>query len=203
MVNRHTSLTRALSLSLILVSYSGGLAQDKTQPKIKNFGSSLKRIKWDPEKKAAVEVNPKPDTKGSSDDVEVVKVETSLVSNAVMVVDAKGDFVSSLTDQDFVVTEDGQPQQVGMFSMGDDIKVPRSIVLIIDYSGSQLPYIKTSVAAAKALVDKLPPSDSMAIVTDDVELIQDFTKDKHKLKSKLDSLLNRVVPSIVKPSIMA
>jgi hypothetical protein len=29
----------------------------------------------------------------------------------------------------------------------------------------------------------------MAIVTDDVELIQDFTKDKHKLKSKLDSLL--------------
>jgi VWFA-related protein len=41
----------------------------------------------------------------------------------------------------------------------------------------------------------------MAIVTDDVELIQDFTKDKHKLKSKLDSLLSRVSPNGVSPSI--
>lgn len=53
------------------------------------------------------------------------------------------------------------------------INVPRTIVLIIDYSGSQLPFIKNSVAAAKVLVDKLGPKDLMAIVTDDVELLLD------------------------------
>ena len=61
-------------------------------------------------------------------------------------------------------------------------------MLIIDYSGSQLPYLKRSIEAAKLLVDKLRPNDLMAIVTDDVELIADYTNDKKKLKSKLDSL---------------
>jgi VWFA-related protein len=61
-------------------------------------------------------------------------------------------------------------------------------VLIIDYSGSQLPYIQNSVAAAKTLVDKLGPQDRMAIVTDDVSLLVDFTKDKARLKSNLDTL---------------
>ena len=62
-------------------------------------------------------------------------------------------------------------------------------MLIIDYSSSQFPFIETSIAAAKALVDKLPSSDSMATVTDDVEVIQDFTRDKQKLKSKLDLIV--------------
>jgi VWFA-related protein len=79
-----------------------------------------------------------------------------------------------------------------MLARGDDLKVARSIVLIIDYSISQFPFIETSIAAAKVLVDKLPPSDSLAIVTDDVEVIQDFTRDKEKLKSKLDSLLGAI-----------
>jgi hypothetical protein len=52
-----------------------------------------------------------------------------------------------------------------------------------------LPYLDNSVKAAKLLVDKLGPKDMMAIVTDDVELIQEFTTDKKKLKEKLDKLV--------------
>jgi VWFA-related protein len=63
--------------------------------------------------------------------------------------------------------------------------------LIIDYSGSQLPYIRRSIDAAKVLVDKLLPLDVMAIVTDDVDLLVDFTNDKEKLKQKLESLYER------------
>jgi len=44
--------------------------------------------------------------------------------------------------------------------------VPRSIILIIDYSPSQFAYIKDSIEAAKVLVDKLKPRDRMAVVTD-------------------------------------
>src|SRR5262249_8979790 len=56
---------------------------------------------------------------------------------------------------------------------------------------SQQPYLKNSVNAARVLVDKLGPKDLMAIVTDDVEMIQDFTSDKKKLKGKLDVLMER------------
>lgn len=73
-------------------------------------------------------------------------------------------------------------------SLGDGSTVPRSIVLIIDYSGSQAPFIENSVAAARTLVDKLKPNDRMAIVTDDVALLAPFTQDKKKLKAGLDSL---------------
>jgi VWFA-related protein len=96
-----------------------------------------------------------------------------------------------LKAQDFTLSEDGKPQQLGMFSLGDNAVVPRSIVLIIDYSTSQFPFINTSIAAAKLLVDKIAPIDRMAIVTDDVELLQDFTTDKKTLKDRLESLRRR------------
>jgi VWFA-related protein len=44
------------------------------------------------------------------------------------------------------------------------------------------------VEAAKVLVDKLGPQDRMALVTDDVKLLVDFTQDKALLKKSLDSL---------------
>src|SRR6185369_1393616 len=66
--------------------------------------------------------------------------------------------------------------------------LPRSIVLIFDRSDSQLAYIEASVEAAKKLVNKLAPTDEMAIVTDDIQLTIGFTKDKKKLKQTLDSL---------------
>jgi VWFA-related protein len=194
--NRLTSYcSRITSLALLFAVCISTMAQEKERPKLKDFGSSLKRIKWDEATKSAVDVKSKSTATAASEDIDVVKVETSLVSNDVLVLDARGNFVSGLTEKDFSVAEDGTPQQVGMFSLGENAKVPRSIVLIIDYSGSQFPFISTSVTAAKMLVDKLAPLDSMAIVTDDVELIQDFTKDKNKLKSKLDSLLKKVIPN--------
>ena len=166
--------------------------QARERPKLKDFGNSLDRLKWDEKKRASVETRPRKEQKrGQEDEEEVVRVETSLVVCDVLVLDPKGFAVRGLTREDFLVTEDGRPQEVGTFSLGDDARVPRSIVLIIDYSGSQLPYIKMSVEAAKTLVDKLGPRDLMAIVTDDVELLADFTADKEKLKKRLDVLTQR------------
>ena len=172
-----------------------GQAAARERPKLKDFGNSLDRLKWDEKKRASVETKPrkgKEQKRGQEEeDVEVVRVETSLVVCDVLVLDPKGRAVAGLTREDFIVTEDGQPQEVGTFSLGDDARVPRSIVLVIDYSGSQLPFIKMSVEAAKTLVDKLGPRDLMAVVTDDVELFVDFTADKEKLKKRLDVLTQR------------
>jgi VWFA-related protein len=185
----------AISLSVALFS-SFTFAQSATRekPKLKNFGSSLKRLKWDTERNAAVETKRKEDKAKGSEEEDVVRVETSLVVCDVLVLDQRGQSVAGLTQNDFVVTEEGKPQQVGMFSLGDDAKVPRSIVLIIDYSSSQFPFIHTSVQAAKTLIDKLNPRDTMAIVTDEVELLADFTSDKSTLKATLDSLERKSAP---------
>ena len=187
-----SGVTAILSLTLLTVS----VAQTPPRKKkpIKDFGSSLKRLKWDPEKNATAEIAP-PGNKGSElSEGDVIRTDTSLVTAELLVLDERGSNVTGLTADDFVIAENGESQKVGHFVKGDSIDVPRSIVLIIDYSGSQSAFIKNSIAAAKVLVDKLGPKDLMAIVTDDVELLLDFTNDKDQLKAKLDSLLADAKP---------
>jgi VWFA-related protein len=161
-------------------------AQEKQ--KREEFGSSLKRLKWDEREQRAVETK-KGDER--SDSETVIRVETSLAVFEILAFDKKGRAVPGLSKSDFIVTEDGAPQEVATLSPGDGSTVPRSIILIIDYSVSQLPFIESSVAAAKSLVDRLKPNDRMAIVTDDVALLAPFTRDKLKLKDVLDSLRRR------------
>ena len=194
-LKRCSPLVRAL----LAIGFSAStiLAQSpppREKPKLKDFGKSLKRLKWDPQLNAAIETKPPHKDASAGDPTDVVKIETSLVASDVLVLDQRGQPVTGLTANDFVITEDGKPQKVGMLSLGDNAAVPRSIVLIIDYSPSQFPYIQTSSAAARTLVDKLAPLDRMAIVTDDVELLVDFTDDKKKLKDALNSLVKRVNP---------
>ncbi|HMG74456.1 MAG TPA: VWA domain-containing protein [Pyrinomonadaceae bacterium] len=170
-------------------------AQDppREKPRLKDFGSSLKRLKWDQKQSAAVEDKRREVIANKSAADDVVRVETSLVVSDVLVLDQHGRPVQGLTRKDFVITEDGKPQQIGMLSLGDDAKVPRSIVLIIDYSCSQLPFLDSSIEAAKTLVAGLGPLDRMAVVTDDIELLVGFTTDKNKLKKKLDEVKRRTV----------
>lgn len=178
-----------LVLSLALVSSSFGQAPSlKPSPtaspeKRKKFGSSLKRYN---EKKG--DWSPEAPQKSDDLDDEVIRIKTDLVVNDLLVVNQKGNPVLGLEQSDFLVTEDGVPQKISMFSFGENATIPRSIVLIIDYSSSQKPFIKNSIAAAKILVDKLASQDRMAIVTDDVELLVDFTNDKALLKKELDNL---------------
>lgn len=161
-------------------------AQEKQ--KREEFGSSLKRLRWDEREQRAVETR-KGDGRADSDTV--IRVETSLAVFEILAFDKKGLAVPGLSKSDFIVTEDGAPQEVASLSPGDGSTVPRSVILIIDYSVSQLPFIESSVAAAKDLVDRLKPNDRMAIVTDDVALLAPFTRDKLKLKDGLDSLRKR------------
>ena len=182
-----------------LCSWAVAQSPPPEKPKLKDFGSSVRKLKWDPKLNATVETNPAEGRARRSEEDDVVRIETSLVVCDVSVLDQQGHAVQGLTPADFVVTEDGKPQPVGSFSLGDNSNIPRSIVLLIDYSPSQLPFINTSIAAAKTLVDKLGPLDRMAIVTDDVELLLDFTPDKRKLKDNLELLRKRAT---AKPNLL-
>ena len=120
---------------------------------------------------------------------EEIRVDTVLVAADVMVIDKKERPVRNLTAANFRIFEDDILQEIAVFAKGNESSsVPRSIVLVIDHSGSQLPYIENSIEAAKTLVDQLGPADRLAIVTDDVEVLVNFTTDKELLKSKLHEL---------------
>lgn len=191
------SLIRALFILLVGLGCAFGTPPAvgqgaRERPKLKDFGDSLERLKWDDKRRVTVETKPrkgKEQERGEED--EVVRVETSLVVCDLLVLDKQGHAIPGLGREDFLISEDGRPQEVGTFALGDNVNVPRSIVLVIDYSGSQLPYIRMSVEAAKTLVERLGPRDLMAIVTDDVDLLADFTGDKSRLKKRLDVLLER------------
>lgn len=188
-----SSLLLALILwigSAFLYPSALGQSTNREKPKLKNFGSSVKKLKWDPRANSATEVDPNAKPSDTNDD-DIVRIDTTLVAWDVLVVDKQGRTVRGLSANDFLITEDDKPQQVGHFLHGDNKSLPRSIVLIIDYSGSQFPYIKNSVESAKVLIDKLGPLDRLAIVTDDVEMLTDFTNDKKELKKKLDMLVER------------
>jgi VWFA-related protein len=174
-------------LSLASLLFAQSPAREK--PRLEDFGSSLKKLKWDPQKNEAV-VSGQTNRNGSPDD-DVVRIETTLVICDVLVTDQQGRPVRNLKATDFAISEDNVPQEVGHFVLGDNADLARSIVLIIDYSRSQFPYIADSIEAAKIFVDKLGPYDRMAIVTDDVELLVGFTNDKRELKKGLDSLIEK------------
>jgi VWFA-related protein len=182
------TLISLLIVGLLTSSFAQSPAPQKRK-KIKDFGSSLKRSKPDPQKNAATE-QPAPEGVAISEG-DVIRVDTSLVNSDLLVLDPKGNAVPGLTAADFQIRENGVPQTVAHFFLGDNVNVPRTIVLIIDYACGATSSLGDNFKAAKVLVDKLGPRDLMAIVTDDVEMVQDFTSDKKKLKQKLTQVYDR------------
>jgi VWFA-related protein len=184
-------------LAIVLVFAGQVAAQERSKPE--DFGSSLKRLKWDDRKKQAVERDQKKRDQKQKDDAteaapardDVVRIETHLAVVEALVLDPKGRYVRGLGSEDFIITEDGRPQQAATFALGDGTILPRSIVLIIDYSGSQFPFLNNSLDAARILVDRLRPTDRMAIVTDDIELLTSFTSNKDELKRGLETIRRR------------
>ena len=185
-----TKLNRfSLLFLLALLLCSNVFSQKSDKSRTKDFGSSVKKLKWDPDQNRTSENTTNSTTPDPDDDV--VRIETSLVASDLLVLDRQGRAVKGLTANDFLITEDGKPQQVGHFLLGSNTGLARSIALIIDYSGSQFPFLLDSIEAAKVLIDKLGPLDKMAIITDDVEMLSDFTNNKFELKKKLDILVER------------
>lgn len=134
-----------------------------------------------------------PQPQGTEVESDVIRVETDLVAVDFDVRDKRGTPVKNLTAGDFRLDEDGVRQSIDVFAFGRESSFQRRIILIIDHSQSQIPYLATSIDAAKVLVDLLEPNDELAIVTDDVELVSDFSSDRGHLKDQLERLRSKAL----------
>lgn len=115
---------------------------------------------------------------------DVIKVDTTLVTLPVSVLDRDGRYVPNLRKEDFRLWEDGVEQQVAFFASVDK---PFSVVLMLDTSGSTRFRLEDIQDAAIAFTNQLRPDDRVMIVSfdDQVRVLSEFTSDRGRLRDAI------------------
>lgn len=116
---------------------------------------------------------------------EVIKVDVDLVTVDALVLQKKtARVVGHLKEADFLILEDGSKQQITHFSQDS---LPLSVVLLIDRGGCIDPYGTEVQRAANEALRRLKDIDEVAVMTyqDNVELIQEFTRDRKQIENAL------------------
>lgn len=198
---RAAVITRlALSLALfgiLLTALTNASAQqtpqDKQQQRPRRVGGSA------PQEPGAT--SPKPASTPTAigdevDDGDVVRVETQLVSVPAVVTDKTGRPLANLRVDNFVLYEDGRPQQISNFATTE---APFEVALLLDTSGSTRADIALIRRAARAFIDALRPGDRVAIIafnnSEDgtqnlatVDLLTRLTDDREALQKALEDI---------------
>ncbi|HSF17367.1 MAG TPA: VWA domain-containing protein [Vicinamibacteria bacterium] len=117
---------------------------------------------------------------------------TKTVLLQVSVLDKDGTPVGDLRRQDFVVYEDGVPQEITYFEHGAAADtVPTGIVLLVDTSSSMKGVeLLEAKGAALRFLDETPSQAEIAIVgfDDETKVVQDFTRDRNTLMESVHRL---------------
>jgi VWFA-related protein len=127
-------------------------------------------------------------TAGEKKTDEVIKLSAELVAVDVQIVERKTQhIISGLTQSDFEIYEDSIRQQIVQFSQD---KVPLSVVLLLDASGSMWTVLERLRAKALQVLQALRPEDEVAIVVtaNDTLLVKDFTREKFLVAEALREL---------------
>jgi len=111
------------------------------------------------------------------------------------VLDRDGRLVPNLTQQDFVVKDDGKPQPITLF---DNTPQPIRLVVMLDVSGSMEGNLPLLREASNQLFDRLRPDDLARIGTfgRDVKISDAFTHDADALRAALP---DRIAPDAPTP----
>lgn len=115
---------------------------------------------------------------------DVVRVNTTLVTLPVSVLDRDGKYVPNLRKEDFRLWEEGVEQNVAFFASVDK---PFSVVLMLDTSGSTRSRISDIQDAAITFVNQLRPDDQVMVVSfdDQVRVQTEFTNDRYRMRDAI------------------
>ncbi len=119
------------------------------------------------------------------------KVESNVVTVDVSVLDNKGHFIPNIPKGNFRVMEDGVPQKLTNFSLGE---APITISMVVEFSNLFQSYYGSgwfqTLQAAYGFVQMLKPEDYVAVVAYDMkpEILSDFSADRSKTQEALSRL---------------
>jgi len=127
---------------------------------------------------------------------EVIRIDTQLVDVPIAVTTAGGQPVRGLKATNFVVYEDGKPQEIADFSTTTE---PFEVALVLDTSGSTRGDIQLIQRAALYFVDSLRPGDRVAVLGYNTkrtqtqayavsEVLSPLTGDRKKLRAAIDNI---------------
>jgi Ca-activated chloride channel family protein len=118
-------------------------------------------------------------------------VESNVVTVDVSVLDNKGRFIPNIPKGNFRIMEDGVPQKLTNFSLGE---APITIAMVVEFSNLFQSYYGSgwfqTLQAAYGFVSMLKPEDYVAVVAYDIkpEILSDFTADRSKTQEALSRL---------------
>ena len=117
-------------------------------------------------------------------DAITVTVDTAVLDN-------KGHFIPNIPKQNFRILEDGVPQQIAGFSLGE---APMTICMVIEFSNQFQSFYSPAwfqtLTAAYGFVQTLQPEDYVAVIAYDMrpEILTDFTTDRQQTAEALARL---------------
>lgn len=138
----------------------------------------------DPNEQKPVQTSPQdagPEEVGEGD---IVRVDTTLISIPVSVMDRDGKFIPNLGKGDFRIWEDGVEQQVAYFASTEK---PFTVALVIDTSGSTKSRLAEIQDAAIAFIEQLRPEDRVMVVSfsDKIRVLSQPTSERFMLNNAI------------------
>lgn len=133
----------------------------------------------------------KPGAESMPEGVPTFKSDATTVSVDVAILDNRGRFIPGIPKGNFRILEDGVPQQVSQFAMGE---APMTIALVIEFSNLYQQYWGQgwyeTLTAVYGFVETLKPEDFVAVVAFDLrpEILSDFSTDRRKTQEALQRL---------------
>ena len=125
---------------------------------------------------------------------EIIRVDTQLIDVPLAVVSANGTPLKALKAANFVVYEDGKPQEIADFSTTSE---PFEVALLLDTSGSARGDLPLIQRAARDFVAGLRPGDRVAVIAFNTErsnntafavseVLTPLTDDRNAIRAAVD-----------------
>ena len=115
---------------------------------------------------------------------DIIRVNTTLVTIPVSVMDRDGRYIPNLKKEEFRIWEDGVEQEVAFFQSVDK---PFSVVLMLDTSPSTQFRLEDIQDSAIEFVNQLRPDDKVMVVSfnGSIKVLSEFTTDRPRLRNAI------------------
>jgi VWFA-related protein len=193
--NLRTILTLLLTVALVQALHSQGTQQpgsptpsDPNAGPATDNGTIILKKKKESDQPPAPVAPAEPKVKNPNNETFSIRVDVPIVNLDVNVIlDKTHQFVPGLKNGNFLVLEDGVPQQVTSVRIA---QTPITAVMLLEFAANSYYYIQDMQNASAGFYRTLRPEDYIAVITYDLRtrILTDFTNDKGLVAQSLQSL---------------